>query len=85
LIKGDVIRKEKVMPKGTPAFKKLIKIGIEEHEQNGVTAPKSDAKKLPQPFVSVIQDFIFCCEIKLLKNPIAAIKTNKSRIILTES
>ena len=63
------MRKEKVMPKGTPAFKKLIKIGIEEHEQNGVTAPKSAAKKLPQPLVPVLQALIFCCEIKLLKNP----------------
>ena len=79
------MRKEKVMPKGTPAFKKLIKIGIEEHEQNGVTAPNRDAKKFPQLLVPEIQDFIFSCEIKLLKNPIAAINTNKSRIILTES
>ena len=54
------MRKEKVIHRGTPAFKKLIKIGIEEHEQNGVTAPKSDAKKFPQPLLPVIQALIFC-------------------------
>ena len=35
------------MPSGTPAFNKLIKIGIEEQEQKGVMAPKAAAKKLP--------------------------------------
>ena len=44
---GEVIRNEKVTPNGTPAFKRLIKIGIEEQEQNGVMAPKSAAIKLP--------------------------------------
>jgi hypothetical protein len=85
LIKGDVIRNEKVTPSGIPALRKLIKIGIEEHEQKGVIAPNSEAKKLPQPLVPEIQAFIFCCEIKLLKNPIAAISTNKSSKIFTES
>ena len=45
----EEIRNEKVTPKGTPASIKLRKIGIEEHEQKGVTAPKIDAKKLPKP------------------------------------
>lgn len=36
---GDDIRKEKVTPKGRPALLKPIKIGILEHEQNGVTVP----------------------------------------------
>jgi len=68
-----------------PDFRKLIKMGIEEQEQNGVTAPKSEAKKLAQAFLPVIQDLIFCCGRKLLKNPIAAIKTKRSSVILTES
>src|SRR3989338_8874991 len=51
LIRGDVIRKEKVTPKGIPASKKLMKSGIEEQEQKGVTAPKREARKFPKtPF-----------------------------------
>jgi hypothetical protein len=82
---GEVIRNEKVTPKGIPASKKLMKRGMEEQEQNGVIAPKSDAKKLPHPLVPIIQALIFCCERKLRKNPITEIITNKSSIIFTES
>jgi hypothetical protein len=39
--KGDDIRKENVTPRGSPALVKPINIGIEEHEQNGVTVPKN--------------------------------------------
>ena len=39
----DVIKNEKVTPKGIPASRKPKKRGIDEHEQNGVTAPKSEA------------------------------------------
>jgi len=40
---------EKAMPKGISAFKKPIKIGIEEQEQNGVIAPKIAAARFPRP------------------------------------
>jgi len=62
-----------------------MKRGIEEQEQNGVIAPKSDAKKLPQPLVPAIQDLILACDKKLRINPMAEIITNKSSIIFTES
>jgi len=80
-----VIKKENVAPKGTPAFIKLIKSGMEEHEQKGVIAPNSDAKKLPQTPEAMIQDLILFSETKLRKKPIAEIITNKRTIIFTES
>ena len=50
---GLVIRKENAIPKGMPLSKKPIKIGMELHEQNGVTAPNKEATKLPRiPFPS---------------------------------
>jgi len=36
---GDEIRKENVTPNGNPAFVNPMNIGMEEHEQNGVTVP----------------------------------------------
>jgi hypothetical protein len=45
--KGDDIKKENVTPIGSPAFVNPIKIGIEEHEQNGVTVPNNAPKILP--------------------------------------
>jgi hypothetical protein len=39
--KGDEIRNENVTPIGNPAFVKPMNIGIELHEQNGVTVPRS--------------------------------------------
>jgi len=44
---GDDIRKEKVTPSGTPASTKPIKRGTAEHEQKGVTMPRSAASILP--------------------------------------
>ena len=38
---GEDIRKEKVTPRGSPAFVNPINKGIEEQEQNGVTVPSS--------------------------------------------
>src|SRR3989338_6944077 len=49
LIRGDVIRKENETPSGIPASKKPKNRGMEEQEQNGVTAPKREAAKLPTP------------------------------------
>lgn len=45
LTRGEVIKKDKVTPKGIPADRKPINKGIEEHEQKGVTTPKDEAKK----------------------------------------
>ena len=42
--KGEEIKNEKVTPTGSPALENPIKSGIDEHEQNGVTVPKSAAK-----------------------------------------
>jgi hypothetical protein len=43
LTKGDVIKKEKVTPKGTPVSRRLRNKGMDEHEQKGVNAPNEDA------------------------------------------
>jgi hypothetical protein len=43
--KGEVIRKEKVTPKGIPPLRNPTNKGIEEHVQKGVIAPNNDAKK----------------------------------------
>ena len=52
---------------GFPASRKLMKIGIEEQEQNGVTAPKGS--KGSELFLSVMQALIFALEMKLLHKP----------------
>ena len=44
---GEEIRNENVIPSGKPAFVKPIKIGIEEHEQKGVTVPRSAERIFP--------------------------------------
>ena len=44
---GEEIRKEKVMPKGSPARVKPIKIGMLEQEQKGVTVPQRAAIMAP--------------------------------------
>jgi len=49
LTRGEVIRKENVTPKGMPPFTNPIKRGIDEQEQNGVIAPKKEAKKYCSP------------------------------------
>ena len=41
--------KEKAIPTGISAFRKPTKIGMEEQEQKGVTAPKSAAEAFPAP------------------------------------
>ena len=42
---GEEIRNVKVTPIGTPAPRKPIKRGIDEHEQNGVITPSIAAKR----------------------------------------
>jgi len=86
LTKGDVIKKERVTPNGTPAFKKLKKIGIDEQEQKGVIAPNDEAIKLLNPyFFPLIHFLTLFCERYVLKNPTIDIITIKSKIILIES
>ena len=45
LIKGEVIKKAIVIPRGIPAEVKPKKTGILEQEQKGVMAPKIDPSK----------------------------------------
>ena len=52
LIIGDDIKKEKAIPAGIPASKKLKNKGIALQEQNGVIIPNKDAKKYPRYFFS---------------------------------
>ena len=49
LTNGEVMRKAKVTPSGMPPLTKPMNRGIDEHEQNGVIAPKNDAKKYCNP------------------------------------
>ena len=58
LINGDVIKNEKVTPKGTPASKKPKNIGMDEHEQKGVTAPNREADKFPKPIFIPVSHFL---------------------------
>jgi hypothetical protein len=47
---GDEIKKENVTPSGNPALVNPINIGMDEHEQNGVTVPsKAPAIFAPIP------------------------------------
>jgi len=46
---GAAIRKEKVTPKGTPAWTNPINRGTAEQEQNGVTTPRLAARTLATP------------------------------------
>ena len=46
---GAEIRKEKVIPSGTPACRKPMNSGTAEQEQKGVTMPRLAAIALPTP------------------------------------
>jgi len=85
LINGEVIKNENVTPSGIPAFNRLKKIGIDEQEQNGVTAPKSAAKKFPTPFFWISHLRMAESEIKVRRNPMAKIMTNNNNKIFNES
>jgi len=43
--RGEVIRKEKVTPRGIPDSTKPIKRGTDEQEQKGVTTPSMEANR----------------------------------------
>jgi len=45
LTSGEVMRKANVTPSGMPPFTNPMNKGMDEQEQNGVIAPKREAKK----------------------------------------
>jgi hypothetical protein len=45
---GEEIKKENVTPKGSPALINPRNIGIDEHEQKGVTVPNNAAAQFAQ-------------------------------------
>ena len=45
LTNGDVIRNANVTPRGIPPLTKPMDRGMDEHEQNGVIAPTTDANR----------------------------------------
>ena len=49
LTSGDVMRNANVTPSGIPPFTNPMNNGIDEQEQNGVIAPKSDAHRYCKP------------------------------------
>ncbi len=49
LIRGEAIRNENVTPSGMPPFTNPMNRGMDEHEQNGVTAPNTAARKYSMP------------------------------------
>jgi hypothetical protein len=58
LTNGEVIRNEKVTPRGIPPFTNPINKGMDEQEQNGVIAPKNDAKKYCSPYIFLVVRYI---------------------------
>ena len=49
--KGEVIKNENVTPNGMPPLTNPKNNGIDEQEQNGVTAPNNDARKYCSPYI----------------------------------
>jgi len=84
-ISGDVIKKENVTPKGIFVLTKLKNIGIDEQEQNGVTAPNIEAIIFARYFFPDSHFSAFSKAINDLKNPIIAIIMNSRNNILSES
>ena len=68
-----------------PTFKKPKNMGIEEQEQNGVTAPNNAANRFPKAFFLASQPLILCWGKKVLKNPIIEIITKSNNKIFIES
>jgi len=81
-----VIIKEKAIPNGISAFKKPTKIGMEEQEQNGVTAPKMADEKLPTPNFCLANISLILCGGKNVRiKAMAVIITRIKRYIFTVS
>lgn len=79
LSNGDAIKKDMVEPKGTPAFRNPMVIGIVEQAQNGVNAPKPAATifpKTPAP-ESLLRIFSSGTYIRIISTS-ALINTNKA-------
>ena len=75
---GAAMRKEKVIPRGTPARTKPINSGTAEQEQKGVTTPRKAAIILARPRERpVIRDIVRSGENQILIIPIK--KTNPER------
>ena len=85
VVSKEVIRKEKAIPNGMPEARKLKKIGIEEHEQKGVTAPNKEAKIFPSNPLLINHSLIFSLGKKVRKNPITEIIAKIRSIIFMES
>ena len=58
---GEEIKNEKVTPNGRPAEVKPIKMGTDEHEQNGVTVPSNAAIVLAPSPLNLLR--IFYCAL----------------------
>jgi hypothetical protein len=84
LTNGDVIKNENAIPSGILAFKNPTKIGIEEHEQKGVAAPKTAAAKFPNPYLGFCIKFLNFEEFKnvLIKEMIKTTKNTRRRIFI---
>jgi hypothetical protein len=87
LIIGAAIRKEKVIPNGTPDSMKPKKSGIAEHEQKGVTIPNKDAITLPVKLFFPSSAFLVLSVVKkLLMIPTKnMIRTNRSNTFGTSN
>src|SRR3989339_117499 len=86
LTSGDVIKNENATPAGTPALMNPMKIGIEEQEQNGVTAPNIEAIRLPDPYLAfAINAFVFPGAKNVLMKAITVTTAKTSVKILIES
>lgn len=83
---GEVIKNENVIPNGIPAFTNPKNIGIDEHEQNGVIAPKMEAPRCAKNgFVLLAQFFILSPGKYDLKTPITKIIVQSKRRSFMES
>src|SRR5690606_28699372 len=61
---GDEIKNENVTPTGNPALVNPIKIGIELHEQKGVTVPKNAPMILAQMPLNLLKIFLVRSGVK---------------------
>jgi len=78
--------KEKAMPIGISALRNPIKIGTDEQEQNGVTAPKIEAEMFPTPnFCLANVSFNLWGDKNVRIKAIIAIMTNTRKYILIVS
>jgi hypothetical protein len=83
---GDEIRNEKVTPSGRPALVNPMKIGIDEHEQKGVTVPR----RAPTVFAAIPWNLPMILRLlsggkKLCIYEIRNISTHRSTVILMTS